>query len=77
MSDQPQIPQAAGITGILTEAGLPDDQVHAWFARPRRELAGLTPGVAATLPGGGDTVLDLARADALAISADLAGTRRG
>lgn len=71
MSDQPQIPQAAGITGVLTGAGLTDAEVHAWFGQPRRELAGLTPGVAATLaPGGGEAVLELARADAAAITRD-------
>lgn len=71
MSDQAQIPQAAGITGILSAAGLTDAEVHAWFGQPRRELAGLTPGVAATLaPGGGESVLELARADAVAVSRD-------
>lgn len=69
------IPQAAGIIHTLTAAGLPADQVHAWFAQPRRELAGLTPGVmlalARAFPGAAQRVLDLADCDARDFAATL------
>jgi hypothetical protein len=63
-----EIPQAAGITGILTAAGLDERQVHEWFHRRRVELTGLTPAlVLITIvgPHAGRRVLALAQADAL------------
>lgn len=65
-----EIPQAAGITGILTAAGLGAAEVHAWFGQPRRELAGLAPAavlaVRELIPGSsaGRVLLELAQADA-------------
>lgn len=69
------IPQAAGITGILTAAGLTADEVHAWFAEPRRELKDLTPGAMLELAavegaGAAQLVLELVKADAARIAAD-------
>lgn len=63
-----EIPQAAGITGILTAAGMPASTVHDWFHRPRRELAWLTPAILLTEEGAaaGRRVLELARDDAAA-----------
>lgn len=62
------IPQAAGITGILSAAGLTAAEVHSWFSQPRRELRGLTPGVmlgiARVAPTAASVVLELARRDA-------------
>lgn len=62
-----EIPQAAGITGILTAAGLTSGEVHEWFHRARPELAGLTPALALMTVNGrgaGQLVLAVARADA-------------
>lgn len=62
-----EIPQVAGITGILCAAGLEPSQVHAWFHRRRGELAGLSPALVLMTEGRrpGQVVLALARADAL------------
>lgn len=69
------IPQAAGITGALTAAGMTSGEVHAWFTRPRQELAGLRPAFVlespASFPGGGDRMLELARRDAAQLDAAL------
>jgi hypothetical protein len=65
-------PQAAGITGILTAAGLGSSEIHGWFRMPRRELGDLSPAAALELGGEHATpVLDLARSDAASIAADL------
>lgn len=63
-----EIPQAAGITGLLTAAGLPPAAVHDWFHRSRDELGGLTPALTLMVVGGpapGRRVLALAQADML------------
>jgi hypothetical protein len=64
-----EIPQAAGITGILTAAGLGSSEVHEWFHTRRDELVGLTPALALMTivapPNIGRIVLSLAQADAL------------
>jgi hypothetical protein len=64
-----EIPQAAGITGILTAAGLCSGEVHEWFHTRRDELVGLTPALALMTivapPNIARTVLALAQADAL------------
>lgn len=63
-----EFPQAAGVTGLLTAAGLDSAGVHEWFHRRRVELAGLSPALVLatqTGRGPGNTVLALARADAL------------
>jgi hypothetical protein len=61
-------PQAAGITGILTAAGLRSAEVHAWFRQPRRELGELAPAdlveLRETVPSAGRLLLELAKADA-------------
>ena len=71
-----QIPQAAGIVGLLTAAGLGSAEVHHWFGCPRVELAGLTPGVVLSLaedlvPGARAAVIELAEQDAVALAAFL------
>lgn len=63
-----EVPQAAGITGMLTAAGLCSSEVHDWFHTRRDELAGLTPAlVLITIigPNAPKRVLALAQADAL------------
>ena len=66
------IPQAAGITGTLTAAGLSEDEIRRWFAQPRRELGGFTPGAALALfPAAGSSVLELARRDAAELSSHI------
>lgn len=59
------IPQAAGITAVLTDAGLSSDDVHRWFGEPRFELVGLSPRVYLDIVPftGGERVLALARSD--------------
>lgn len=67
-----EIPQAAGITGVLSAAGMDKGAVHDWFHRPRRELAWLTPALALTETGAPSAgrVLELARSDAAAAVAE-------
>jgi hypothetical protein len=61
----PGIPQALGITGVLTAAGMSSADVHAWFARPHRELDYVSPGaLLKAVPTAGQAVLDVARRDA-------------
>lgn len=68
------IAQSAGITGILTAAGMDDGAIHHWFGSPRRELNDLSPlqmlELAPNTPGCQTMVLELARADAAAAVRD-------
>lgn len=73
------IPQAAGITGMLTAAGLGEREVSYWFDRPRPELGGLTPSALAAAqplcPSYGQVLLDLAKDDAAEIARGLEGSQ--
>jgi hypothetical protein len=62
-----EIPQAAGITGVLCAAGMDPTQVHTWFHRRRAELAWLSPALVLMTEGRapGRVVFALAKADAL------------
>lgn len=64
------IAHAAGITGTLAAAGLPESEIHAWFDTTRRELGGMTPRETLQMvgPRAGERVLAIARADARGIS---------
>lgn len=72
-------PDAAGITGLLSAAGLGEHEVHHWFSTPRRELDWLTPRNLLRLrsidPLVGRTVLELVKADIAALKADQAAHR--
>lgn len=58
------IDQAAGITGTLAAAGMPESAIHHWFHTCRRELSGLTPAFwIDQLPSCAGTLLELARQD--------------
>jgi hypothetical protein len=74
-------PQAAGITGALSAAGMDPDQVHTWFHRRRSELSGVSPALVLMTRGPvpARLVLALAQADALALSetGEITGTWPG
>lgn len=73
------IPQAVGITGVLTGAGMSAEEVHGWFNQSRQDLAGLWPafvlGCPESFPGEPDRILELARQDASALNDRPEGSR--
>lgn len=56
--------RAAGITGALAAAGVPESAISWWFSRPRRELDGHSPRSWLLTGRGEEPVLALARQDA-------------